>query len=179
MEPMVLVAYATRNGSTKEVAHAVAETLRQSELAVDCAPVESVRSLNGYAAVVIGVPLYMGRLHKDARRFLTTHRDALSRIPVAMFVLGPVQKDEKDWTGARGQLEKEMKKYPWLKPVASQIFGGKFDPANLGFPFTLIPPLRKMKAMDARDWMAIRAWTVDVCRKAILRTSPEMSARHV
>jgi len=179
MEPMVLVAYATRSGSTKEVAYTVAETLRQSEHAVDCAPVESVRSLNGYTAVVLGVPLYMGRLHKDARRFLTTHQDALSKLPVALFVLGPVQKDEKDWTGAQKQLEKEMKKYPWLKPVASQIFGGKFDPANLGFPFTLFPPLRKMKAMDARDWMAIRAWTVDVCRAAILGTLPEMSAKQL
>lgn len=162
MEPMVLITYATRNGSTKEVAELVAETLRENGLAVECAPVGSVQSLDRYAAVVLGVPLYMSRLHKDARRFLDVHRDALMKLPVALFVLGPVEQEAKDWSGAQKQLEKELKKYAWLSPVALRIFGGKFDPAKLGFPFTLIPPLRKMKAMDVRDWDAIHAWAVDV-----------------
>src|SRR6478672_815900 len=118
MEPMLLITYATRNGSTKEVAELVAETLRENGLAVECAPVGSVQSLDRYAAVVLGVPLYMARLHRDARRFLDMHRVALMKLPVALFVLGPVQKEAKDWSGAQKQLEKELKKYAWLAPVA-------------------------------------------------------------
>jgi menaquinone-dependent protoporphyrinogen oxidase len=104
----------------------------------------------------------MSLLHKDARRFLSAHRSSLMKMPVALFVLGPVQKDEKDWTGARTQLKKELAKFPWFLPVSQQIFGGKFDPTKLGFPFSLIPPLRKLPARDVRDWMAIRAWASDL-----------------
>lgn len=162
MEPIVLVTYATHSGSTEEVAQAVAQTLRESGVSVETQPVRNIRSLEPYSAVVLGVPLYMGRMHKDARRFLAMHRNVLVSMPVSLFVLGPVQKDEKDWTGAQAQLEKQLTNYPWLSPVSQQVFGGKFDPAKLGFPFNLIPPLRKMPASDVRDWTAIRTWAVEV-----------------
>jgi menaquinone-dependent protoporphyrinogen oxidase len=79
------------------------------------------------------------------------------KVPVALFVPGPVQKDEKDWIGARQQLDKELAKFLWLSPIARHIVGGKFDPAKLSFPFNLIPALRKMPASDVRDWPAIRS----------------------
>lgn len=158
MEPIVLVTFATRYGSTEEVAQAIAETLRESGIVVEAQPARNIHSLQRYSAVVLGVPLYMGRMHKDARRFIATHRTALTNMPVALFVLGPVQKDEKDWTGARAQLKKELAQYPWFSPVSQEILGGKFDPAKLGFPFSLFPPLRKLPAGDARDWAVIRAW---------------------
>ena len=114
MEPIVLVPYATRYGSTEEVALAVAQTLRESGVAVETQPVRNVQTLARYGAIVLGVPLYMGRFHKDARRFLSAHRNTLIEMPVALFVLGPVQTEEKDWAGARTQLKKELAKYPWF-----------------------------------------------------------------
>jgi menaquinone-dependent protoporphyrinogen oxidase len=171
MESVVLVTYATRSGSTEEVAQAVAQTLRENSVPVDIQPVRSVRSLERYAAVVLGVPLYMGRFHKDAGRFLATNRKALIKVPVALFVLGPAQKNEKDWTGAQMQLQKELAKFSWLSPVSQKIFGGKFDPSKLGFPFSLIPALRKMPASDVRDWTAIRAWTIELA--AALQVVPQ------
>jgi menaquinone-dependent protoporphyrinogen oxidase len=162
MEPIVLVTYATRYGSTAEVAQAVAKTLRESDVAVETQPIRNVHNLERYGAVVLGVPLYMGQLHKDARRFLSAHRDALTKMPAALFVLGPVQTDEKDWAGARTQLKSELAKYPWFSPVSQEILGGKFDPMKLGFPYNLIPPLRKLPGGDARDWTAIRAWASDL-----------------
>lgn len=162
MKPIVLVSYATRYGSTEEVALAVAKTLRESGVAVETQPIRNVQSLERYGAVVLGAPLYMGRLHKDARRFLSTNRNALTKMPVALFVLGPVQTDAKDWTGARAQLKKELERFPWLAPVSQEILGGKFDPAKLGFPFSLFPPLRKLPAGDTRDWTAIQTWASDL-----------------
>ncbi len=141
MDPIVLVTYATRSGSAEEVAREVAETLLECGIAVETQPIRNVRSLERYGAVVLGAPLYLSRLHKDARRFLAAQRDALVKMPVALFVLGPVQKDEKDWTGARAQLEKELAKFSWFSAVSQQILGGRFDSAKLGFPFSLFPPL--------------------------------------
>lgn len=172
MQLTLLVTYATRNGSTEEVAQAIAESLRETVATVDVLPIQKVHSPRRYDAIVLGAPLYMTRLHKDARRFLSEHRNELMHIPVALFVLGPVRNDEKDWAGARTQVAKELARFPWLKPVAQQILGGKFDPAHLGFPFRLIPPLRKMKPSDVRDWPAIRAWA------GSLATTLQPAAQH-
>ena len=155
---MVLVTYSTKYGSTAEVAQAVITAIREAGVDAELKPMREVGTLEGYDGVVLGSALYMGRLHGDARRFLASHREALMGRPVSLFVLGPVQNAEKEWEGARQQLEKELAKLPWLKPVSTQVFGGSFDPARLGFPFNLIPPLRKMPAHDGRDWAAIREW---------------------
>jgi menaquinone-dependent protoporphyrinogen oxidase len=96
--------------------------------------------------------------HKDALHFLARHREALTQRPVAIFALGPFHAEEKEFQEVRGQLDKELAKFPWLTPAAITIFGGKFDPQKLTFPHNLVPALKKMPASDIRDWTAIRAW---------------------
>ncbi len=159
MAASILVAYATRYGSTREVAEAVAATLRERGLAVDMEPVRQARALDHYEAIVLGAPLYMFHWHKDARRFLARHRRALTGHPVAIFALGPFHADEQEFQGARNQLDKELAKFPWLTPARIGIFGGAFDPQKLTFPHSVIPALKKMPASDVRDWSAIRTWT--------------------
>lgn len=154
----VLVAYATRHGSTVEVAETVAETLREHGLSVDLQPLSEVQTLTGYRAIVMGAPLYMFRWHKDAKHFLADHRQVLAKLPTAIFALGPFEDKPEDWQGVREQLDKELAKFAWLQPVDVEIVGGKFDPATLRFPFNLIPGLRKLPVSDIRDWDAIHAW---------------------
>jgi menaquinone-dependent protoporphyrinogen oxidase len=84
---------------------------------------------------------------------------------VAVFALGPFREDAKEFQDARGQLDKELLNFPWFAPVAIEIFGGKFDPTALRFPYNLIPALKQMPASDVRDWTAIRAWTEDLAVK--------------
>jgi menaquinone-dependent protoporphyrinogen oxidase len=162
MSNSILVAYATRYGSTQEVAEAIAATLREQGLAVDFQPLRQVKSLADYSAVVMGAPLYMFHWHKDAMGFLARHRQALMQIPVAIFALGPWHDEEKEWQEVRGQLDKELAKFPWLTPAAIQIFGGKFDPNALTFPHNLLPALKNMPASDIRDWTKIRAWAKEL-----------------
>jgi menaquinone-dependent protoporphyrinogen oxidase len=172
----VLVAYATLSGSTKEVAEAVAATLREHNLEVDIQPMKAVASLAGYRAVVLGAPLIMGRWHKDARRFLSRHQTALEERPAAVFALGPVHNVEEEWQGVRGQLEKTLAKFPRFKPIAIEVFGGKFDPALLGFPWNLLPALRKIPSSDIRDWAAIGAWANSLA-EMLQPGSPELFPR--
>ena len=162
MSPLVLVGYATRYGSTQEVAEAVAATLRECGLEVDIQPMRKVRTLAGYSAVVLGAPLFMFRWHDDALRFLSRHREALMERPVAVFALGPVHDpyDEDEWQSSHDQLDKELAKYPWLTPVALEMFGGKYDPAKLRFPVNLLAG--KEPASDLRDWTAIRDWAANL-----------------
>jgi menaquinone-dependent protoporphyrinogen oxidase len=165
MSTLVLVAYATRHGSTQEVAEAVAATLRERGLEVELQPAREVHSLERYQAIVLGTAIYMFRLHKDARRFLALHRETLAVRPVAIFALGPFNNEEKEWQGVRAQLDKELAKFPWLAPVAKQVFGGKFDPAKLRFPYNLVPALKRLPVSDIRDWEAIRDWASGVAEK--------------
>jgi menaquinone-dependent protoporphyrinogen oxidase len=170
MNDNVLLAYATRYGSTKEVAETIAATLREDGLTVELQPIQEVRSLEGYSAVVLGAPLYMGRWNKDADRFLSRYREALMQRPVAIFALGPVSTDEKEWQGARTLFDTEMAKYPWLTPIALEMFGGKYDPSKLRLPDNLIAklpasPLHNAPASDARDWTAIRTWANNLATK--------------
>lgn len=162
MSPSILVTYATRYGSTQEVAGAVAATLHEHGLRVDLEPIQLVHEFETYRAVVLGAPLYMFHWHKDALHFLKRHHEMLQTRPVAIFALGPFHTDEKEFQGARQQLEKELATFSWLKPEAFAIFGGCFDPRKLTFPHNLIPALKNMPASDIRDWAAIRAWTNDL-----------------
>lgn len=160
MENKVLLVYASTHGSTQEVAEAIAATLRRHELIVDLMPMRNVRTLEGYNAVVLGAPLYMFHLHKDALRFLSRHQKALSNgLPAALFASGPSGAgDEEEWKTVRKQLDQELAKFPWFRPMAVEVIGGKFDPTRLRLPWNLIPALRKMPATDLRDWAKIGSW---------------------
>ena len=170
MSDAILVTYATRYGSTQEVAERVAATLRESGLQVDVQAARQARTLEGYRAVVLGAPLYIGRWLKDAHRFLGRFQEGLVQCPVAIFALGPTRPEEMEAPDVRTQLDQELNKYPWLKPVAAELFGGKYDPATLRFPDNLLAvipasPLHGAPASDARDWEEIRAWAVNLAAK--------------
>lgn len=152
MNGRVLVACATKKGSTREVAEAISETLRAEALEADCRPAAEVADLRGYSAIVLGGALYTGRWHADARDFLERHRGQLATIPLAVFAMGPRTLAESDVEESRRQLDRALAKVPELDPVSIAIFGGVVDPAKLRFPFSRMP------ASDARDWDAIRAW---------------------
>ena len=159
MSTSILLAFATRYGSTQQVAETIASTLRESGLTVDLKHLRDVRSLEGYHAVVLGAPLFMFHWQKDALNFLSRHRKALQARPVAVFALGPVHDphDEKEWQDSKAQLDKELAQFPWFSPQALEIFGGKYNPAALRFPLKMFAGAEP--ASDIRDWDAIREWT--------------------
>jgi menaquinone-dependent protoporphyrinogen oxidase len=113
-ESSVLVAYATRSGSTREVAEAVAAALRDGGVEVDLQPMRNVQTLSGYRMLILGAPLYMFRWHKDAMAFLSKYKEATKRMYVAVFALGPFHDEEKEWQSVRAQFDKELAKLPWF-----------------------------------------------------------------
>jgi menaquinone-dependent protoporphyrinogen oxidase len=104
----------------------------------------------------------MGRAHKDARKFLSKYSQTFSdTMPLAIFASGPLQPED-DWNEIRKMLARDLSVYPWLKPAAVEVFGGKYDPAKLQFPYTLLPAMKNMPASDLRDWESIHNWAVKV-----------------
>ena len=149
----ILVAYATRYGSTQEVAESIAAELREAGFEVELQPMQEVKRLDNYAAVVLGAAIYNARWHPGAHKFLSQYQESLRQLPVAIFALGPLSTSGAAMQRSRRQLDKELAKYPWLKPVALEMFAGKIDPAKLSFFQRL-----GTTASDHRDWGAIRAW---------------------
>ena len=150
----ILLAYASRFGSTQEVAETIAASLRQAGLNVDIQPMQEVKSLDRYDAVVLGAAIYNARWHADAHLFLSQNQESLTQRPVAIFTLGPLSSSEAAKRNSRRQLDSELAKYSWLKPVAVEIFAGKYDPSKPGLSFFD----RFVPASDHRNWDAIRAW---------------------
>ena len=169
MTPPILVAYASSYGSTQEVAESISRNLRDCGLEVELQLAKKVKTLSGYCAVVLGAPLYMFRWHPEARNFLARHRSALASLPTVIFALGPFHNTEEELRSAREQLDKELAKFSWLKPEAVEVFVGKFDPARLRFPYSMIGPLKAMPPSDERDWEAIRNWATHIAE--VLKTS--------
>jgi menaquinone-dependent protoporphyrinogen oxidase len=152
----VVVAYATRQGFTREVAEAIAAELNRIEVPAVLREAGKVTDLDAYSGVVLGAPLYTGRWHRDMRRLLHRHRAALAQLPVAVFALGPRTLAPDEVAASRAQLDHALAGVPELNPVSVAVFGGAIDPARLRFPFNRMP------ASDVRDWTAIRAWTADI-----------------
>jgi menaquinone-dependent protoporphyrinogen oxidase len=151
---LILLTYATRFGSTEEVAEAITNALREAGLEVELQPMQEVQRLDGYDAVVLGAALYNTHWHPDAHQFLTKHQDTLKQRPVAIFALGPLNTSNAAKQNSCRQLDKELAKYPWLRPAAVEMFAGKYDPSKPGMGFFS----RLLPARDYRDWGAIRAW---------------------
>jgi menaquinone-dependent protoporphyrinogen oxidase len=156
MHPNILVAYATKHGSTKEVAEVVAQVLCQHGASVIVRPATEVDELDGVDAVVVGGALYTGRWHRDARDLLSRLRRRLDGRPLAVFGMGPRTSSPADLAEARTQLDHALARYPDLHPVAVGVFGGVIDPTHLRFPFS------RMAACDARDWQQIHRWAAEL-----------------
>ena len=152
MARSILITYATKHGSTRQVAEVIAGTLDEQGLGVHVAPAADVHDLSTYDGVVLGTALYMGRPHADARRFLKRYHKALNAIPVAVFAMGPLTTGTDDVAGSKKQLDRALATVSDLVPISTAIFGGVVDPAKLRFPFS------HMDASDARDWDIIAAW---------------------
>ena len=112
----VLLVYATRHGSTREVAEAVSEELRATGAEVELCEASSAPAPEGFDAVVVGGPMIMG-WHRDAEKYVKRHRQALAQVPLAFFVMAASLTDTSE-DEVRGV---PIVKDPWLakKPRAS------------------------------------------------------------
>ncbi|MCC6168651.1 MAG: flavodoxin, partial [Caldilineaceae bacterium] len=74
MNDKILVAYASRAGSTAGVAEAIGKTLAEGGAQVDVRPMQEVKDLTPYTAVVAGSAIQGGQWLPEAIQFIQTHR---------------------------------------------------------------------------------------------------------
>lgn len=93
MSGQALVAYASKHGSTAEIAEVIGSTLRERGFVTDVRPAKEVRSLADYSLVVVGSAVYMFRWQGDAVDFLKRFRRDLEARPTWLFSSGPTGGD--------------------------------------------------------------------------------------
>jgi menaquinone-dependent protoporphyrinogen oxidase len=159
----ILVTYASRAGSTAEVAEAIGQTLRESGAQVDVRPMQAVEDLAAYRAVVAGSAIRGGKWLPEAMQFMHAHQAELARRPCATFMvcitLG-MRNGEKYRDGLRDWMAEARS---LARPVSEGMFAGVLDFSKVPLTFnTLLMRLMVLIGVfprgDHRDWGAIRAW---------------------
>ena len=153
----ILVVYASRYGSTAEVAQAIGTKLCARGITVDVQHVSDVADLAAYDAVVIGSAIRMGRWLPAALDFVDAHRAALHQMPVAIFTVHMLALDESE-TSRQQRATYVAPVYERITPQAEAFFAGKLDPAGMGLLDRLITKMMKGEATDQRNWQTIDAW---------------------
>jgi menaquinone-dependent protoporphyrinogen oxidase len=156
----VLVAYASKHGSTAEIAEAVAAELRDRGLAADCVEAGSVDELDGYEAVVLGSAVYMKRWRGDARHFLRSHAKELAELPFWVFSSGPTgdpAEDNAAWQEPKRTIAKAEK----LGVRDHVVFGGRISPESGRMAKSMVEGTPE-EYRDRRDWDEIRAWAAGI-----------------
>lgn len=164
MDQKILVTYASKYGSTKEIAQKIGEVLCQSGLQVDVLPVDGVRDMNRYKAVILGSAVYIGKWHKGAVEFLQSNEKILADRPVWLFSSGPTGE------GDPVELLEGWHLPPALQPLADHlhprdiaVFHGYINSDKINFiEKWTVKNLVKKPMGDFRDWKAITSWATSI-----------------
>jgi menaquinone-dependent protoporphyrinogen oxidase len=156
----VLVAYASRRGSTREVAERIAARLRDHGLAVHLDPLLGREEVGRFQAVVLGSPIYSGEWETEAIEFLRRNAPALAGHPLWSFSVG--------WVGKDGTTH-DAKHLEEIRRLAQdrehRFFVGALDTSDLPLVQRLAFRLRGGRSGDHRDWAAIDAWADEIARQ--------------
>lgn len=159
----ILIAYASKHGSTAEIAHKIGEVLTQAGLKTDVLAAERVTDLTPFDAVVLGSAVYAGSWCKEAVNFLEDYKVLLSKIPVWLFSSGPL---------GEGDLLTSVQ--CWHLPAAQEtvanrihardiaLFHGAIDMGKLNFLEKQVIKEFNSTTGDFRDWDAITNWAVSI-----------------
>ena len=157
MVEKTLIAYASKCGSTGEVAKAIAKVLCDQGVDVDVRLAKEVTSLDAYNRVIIGSAVRMGRWLPDATNFVKAQQARLAQLPTAIFsVHGLNLGDDEESRQARATYTAPVRQL--ITPHAEAFFAGKMELARLSFLARMISKVMKAQDQDLRDWDAIRAW---------------------
>jgi menaquinone-dependent protoporphyrinogen oxidase len=170
MEKKVLVAYASKYGSTGGVADAIGKELCSKGVAADVVLIKNANNISSYQGVIIGSPIYMGKWMSEAVDFVKENRDILRQAPVAYFLVGmTLARHPEKRAEALSYMDLILKAVPEIKPVGIGTFAGAMDYNNLSWINKKILASKGSPEGDFRDWNAIRAWAREPVYAELIR----------
>lgn len=162
----VLVAVASKHGSSLEIGQVIQATLHSAGFEVDLQRSEDVDSLGGYDAAVLGSGVYMGHWMRVARELVDEHEAELQAMPVWLFSSGPVGEP-------LSPLENPAEVAVVSKRIGARghrLFAGKIDGSELRVAEKALVALVRAEQGDFRPWSEISEWAESIA--ATLRETP-------
>ena len=150
----VLIAYASKHGSTEEIAREIAMRLAERGVRTDLREVAVVDRVEPYEAVVLGSAVYAGSWMKEARGFVRSSRAALGSRRVWLFSSGPTDDSGEHAVSKKQRVELDVA----VRPREHIVFGGRLALDDLGFLEKRVIQMVKAPTGDFRDWDEIRAF---------------------
>ena len=170
----ILVSFASKHGSTSDIAEHIAETLRVGipGVTVDVVAAADAGDTSQYQALVIGSAVYMGRWLEDARKLAEQTTTQAPR-PVWLFSSGPIGDPPKpdEEPAEVADMVKTTNAY------GHRLFAGRLDRHRLGFGEKAVIMALRVPDGDFRDWDVIQVWGAQIAEE--LNRSAEMPGRPV
>jgi menaquinone-dependent protoporphyrinogen oxidase len=163
MSQKILITYASRTGSTAEIAEAIGKTLSEDNAQVDILPMQAVKDPSPYQAVIVGSAIRKSKWLPEALQFVRTHQETLRHKPFAMFsvCITLAMSNSEQYRGAVAGWTASVRAL--VRPPSEGLFAGLLDFDKLPFSLDALK-LRATVAAgffprgDHRDWSAIHAW---------------------
>lgn len=154
-----LVVYASKHGSTKQIAEQVTRQLRLAGINdVKCLDTKAAQKhLAEASSVVLGAPVYAQKWYTEAAVFAEANRQELSDKKLFVFTSGG--SEELEPAIAAGVAD--------YNPVEHVYFRGKLSKSSLNLLEKIMIFLAKAHYGDARDWAKINAWADQLARKVV------------
>lgn len=165
MAKKVLCVFATRSGTTQQIAETVASTLTKGGCTVDLHHIREVTTIDQYEAVVIGTAIRAGMVMPEVTKFVKKFHNRLTTIPVAAFAVCLTMKEDtpENRTTVANYLEPIRKTVPL---VSEAVLAGAIHFAKLGvFARLIIQKLVKAPEGDFRNQQKITEWAEELVKR--------------
>jgi menaquinone-dependent protoporphyrinogen oxidase len=154
-----LVAYASKFGSTREIAERVAARLLEQGNHVDILPVEEVDDVGAYGAIVLGSAVFNQRWMPQAAELVRRNLGTLADRPVWLFSVGSFGDTHRVWGRLVRKEPKEIAGFREAIQVRDyRVFAGVIEPHRWPVLSRLFFRAVGGHFGDNRDWSGIDAW---------------------
>jgi len=137
-----LIAYASKGGVTEEAASVLANVLRDKygfDVDVVNLRKNSHPDITQYSNVIVGCGVRMQRVYKEALNFLEKTDFKDKKVTIFLSSIFPKREAESRY------IKRILEKYPHVKPVATNVFGGRMK-------------ILGRTIVDKRDLEKVKAW---------------------
>ena len=176
-KPQILLAYASHFGSTSEIAHEIADVLRQEDLEVVLFDLKSPGKnlfLEKYSGVIVGSGIKMASWAKEVLHFVKFNKKQLKLKPLGVFISSGEASNPDFYEKAKKKyLYQILDEFQLMGPdIIYEAFGGVFDfSSSSNYSFVEKKILQRIadssssgfvvndgKMNDFRNWQLIREW---------------------
>jgi menaquinone-dependent protoporphyrinogen oxidase len=172
MSQKILVAYASRTGTTAGVAEEVGKVFADQGAQVVVCPMTEVNDVTPYDAVVAGSAIQNRQWLPEAMQFLQKHQAELGKRPLATFTVCmtlAMRNGEKYRPGVSEWLAPVRR---LVRPLSEGLFAGVLDISKVPsfgdrLKFRLSVLFGVWSEGDHRDWGAIRVWANELSSQLI------------